>query len=304
LLIASALAIAFFTDFFQVLRFLSFGLGLGLTMTATSMLIGTMYIGKRGAALSLLNASWAIGAVLCPAIASLWITRWSPTYLFFALAVVLAGMLAVIAKHRKAFSSADGGAPEIETEHRHLQFVFIFAALASLYVGVEVTISGWMMTYVHRLPVANKQWAPIATSCFWIALLCGRMLAPAVLRRVSEAQLLNSSLAMGLISTVLLLLSHTPMAIILSAGSAGLMLGPIFPLCLAKALAFMNDSPKAKWIFSISGLGGAVLPWMTGRLSAHSGSLRVGLLVPVFALGAMVILNRVKPTGEFLFRRE
>ncbi len=293
LLIASAVSIAFLAEFLQVLRFFCFGLGLGLTMTATSMLIGAMYIRSRGSALSILNAYWAIGAALCPAIASLWVRRWPPTYLFLTFAAVLAGMLAIILQNRPADSGADNGATQLKIGRRHLQLLFVFAALASLYVGVEVSISGWMMTYVHRLPISSKPWAPIATSCFWIALLSGRMLAPAILRRVSEAKLLNSCIAIGLASTVLLLLSHSPMAIVLSAASVGLMLGPIFPLCIAKALAFMNDSPKTKWIFSISGLGAAVLPWMIGKLSAHSGSLRIGLMVPVLALAAMIILNQL-----------
>ncbi len=293
LLIASAVSIAFFAEFLEVLRFFTFGLGLGLTMTATSMLIGTTYIGKRGSALSVLNAYWAIGAALCPAIASLWIRRWPPTYLFLTLAVVFAIILAISTRHRAAFSPALEGVVGIEVVERQLKFLIIFAALASLYVGVEVSIGGWMMTYVHRMPITSKPWAPIATSFFWIALLSGRMLAPAVLRRVSETQLLDSCIAIGFGSAVLLLLSRSPMTIIVSAGTVGLTLGPIFPLCIAKALAFMHDSPKAKWVFSISGLGGAVLPWMTGNLSAHSGSLRVGLMVPVFALAAMIILNQL-----------
>jgi MFS transporter, FHS family, glucose/mannose:H+ symporter len=300
LLIASAVSIAFFTDFFPVLRLLSFGLGLGFTMTATSMLIGAINIGKRGSALSLLNASWALGAALSPAIASFWTRRWPPVYLFFAFGAVLVVVLANIARDRKSFLVDGGGAPESRGGHHHLRFVFVFAVLASLYVGVEACISGWMMTYVHRLPIVNQLWAPIATSFFWLALLCGRMLAPAVLRRISEAQLLNLSLMAGLTSAVFLLFSRTPLGIVLSAGSAGLMIGPIFPLCLSKALAFMSDSPKTKWVFSISGTGGAVLPWMTGKLSAHSGSLRVGLIVPVFALGAMIIVNRLAPAPNQL----
>jgi MFS transporter, FHS family, glucose/mannose:H+ symporter len=304
LLIASAISIAFFAEFLQVLRFFSFGLGLGLTVTATSMLIGTMYISRRGAALSVLNAYWAIGAALCPAIASLWIKQWAPTYLFLTLAAVLAGMLAIILQYRPVLATAGGAAPGMEAGHRHLHLLFIFAALAFLYVGVEVSISGWMMTYVHRMPITSRPWAPIATSTFWIALLCGRMLAPAVLRRVSEERLLNSSIVIGLVSTVLLLLSRSPMAIVLSTASVGLMLGPIFPLCISKALVFMHDSPKAKWIFSISGLGGAVLPWMTGKLSVHSGSLRVGLMVPVLTLGVMIILNQLEPATSSSFESQ
>jgi FHS family glucose/mannose:H+ symporter-like MFS transporter len=69
LLIASAVSIAWFADSRSWLSFFSFGLGLGLTMTATSMLIGSTFVTRRGAALSLLNASWAIGAALSPTIA-------------------------------------------------------------------------------------------------------------------------------------------------------------------------------------------------------------------------------------------
>jgi FHS family glucose/mannose:H+ symporter-like MFS transporter len=75
-------------------------------------------------------------------------------------------------------------------------------------------------------------------------------------------------------------------------------LAPIFPLCLAKVLKLTHNSPDSKWIFAISGLGGAVLPWITGELSAHTGSLRIGLLVPVFALGAMMILDRLSSGGR------
>jgi MFS transporter, FHS family, glucose/mannose:H+ symporter len=142
----------------------------------------------------------------------------------------------------------------------------------------------------------------IATSSFWIALLGGRVLAPVVLLRLSEAQLFTSSLMIAFASTLLLLLlllSHSPMATIFLAAFAGPTLGPIFPLCLARVLHITNDSPKTKWVFSIAGLGGAVFPWMTGQISAYNGSLRAGLVVPVFALGVMIIIHRLELTGHF-----
>jgi fucose permease len=292
LLIASAVSIAWFADSRSWLSFFSFGLGLGLTMTATSMLIGSTFVTRRGAALSLLNASWAIGAALSPTIASLWITRESPTRLFLGLALALALVvtLIVIGQYSKGISPGAQNAPEIASNPKHFRLVLVFAVLAFLYVGVEVSVSGWMMAYVHRLVLSSKLWAPLATSFFWIALVCGRTLAPGVLRVVSEAELFAASLGIAFMSVVVLLLSQTPVPIVLSAALAGLALGPIFPLCLAAGLVAMNDSPRTKWIFAISGLGGAVLPWMTGKLSAQHGSLRNGLIIPVLALSAMIIL--------------
>jgi len=257
------------------------------------MLIGSTFLENRGAALSVLNAFWGLGAALSPVIASLWVGRWPPTYLFLLLAAALMVTFLLIGKNRAAFVGGGRNAVQSASGHRQLKLVSIFAVIAFLYVGTEVSVSGWMMTYVGRLPISSKAWAPIAASCFWVALLCGRMLVPAIVRWLTEAQLLTSSLTIAFIGILLLLVSRAPLAIVFSAILAGLMLAPIFPLCLAKVLALTHDSPQSKWIFVIAGLGGAALPWLTGELSAHSGSLRVGLLVPVFALGTMIILDRL-----------
>jgi len=293
LLIASAVSLTFFTGFVEALLFLAFGLGLGLTMTATSMLVGSTFLGNRGAALSVLNAVWGIGAALTPLIASLWVGRWPPTYLFLILAAVLTVTFLLIGKNRATFVAGARDAALDASRRTQLKPLSMIAVISFLYVGTEVSVSGWMMTYVGRLPIANKAWAPIAASCFWVAVICGRTLVPAIVRWWSEAQLLTSSLTMAFIGILLLLLSNVPPAIVLSATLAGLALAPIFPLCLAKVLKLTHDSPDSKWIFAISGLGGAVLPWITGELSAHSGSLRIGLLVPAFALGTMIILDRL-----------
>ena len=293
LLITGAMCVAFLTGFTQILSFLAFGLGLGLTMTATSMLIGSTLLTNRGAALSVLNAVWGVGAALCPLIASLWVRRWSPANLFLVLGAALMVTFLLIGKDGAALVSSLEDTAQSSSRRGQVRLVSIFAVIGFLYVGTEVCISGWMMTYVGRLPISSKAWAPIATSCFWVALLCGRTLVPIVVRRLSEAQLLTSSLTAAFLCAVLLLLSRVPLAIVLSATLAGLMLAPIFPLALAKVLTLSHGSPETKWVFAISGLGGAVLPWITGELSDHSGSLRIGLLVQVFALGTMIILDHL-----------
>jgi MFS transporter, FHS family, glucose/mannose:H+ symporter len=294
LLIPSAIAVTFFSGLIAAPLFVIFGLGLGLTITSTSMLIGSASLPNRGAALSVLNAVWGSGAALSPLIASVWVKRWPPVGVFLLLAMALMiTFLFIIGKDRAAFVRLPANPPEQSIGHIQLRSVSIFAVIGFLYVGTEVSISGWMMTYVGRLPISSQAWAPIATCCFWVALLCGRTLVPVVVRWLAEAQLLGSSIVVAFLGAVLLLLSRVPAAIVLSATLAGLMLAPVFPLILAKVLALGRGSPKTKWVFAISGMGGAVLPWITGELSAHTGSLRIGMLVPVVALGTMVILDRL-----------
>jgi MFS transporter, FHS family, glucose/mannose:H+ symporter len=298
LLIASAASLVFFSGSFQVFLFLAFGLGLGLAMTATSMLVSSLFTEKRGAALSLLNASWAIGAVLCPVIASLWISRWTPIYLFPVFAAAVAVTILLIAKHRAIFAARENRQSPIGIPRGVLKLLLASTVLAFLYVGVEVSVSGWMMTYVHRIPASGRLWAPIATSGFWIALVCGRALVPVALRWMSETQLFTLSMTIAFLSTLALLLSHLLIAIVFSAIFVGLVLGPIFPLCMARVLSLTNDSPTTKWIFAIPGLGGAALAWMTGKVSAYDGSLRAGLLVPFCTLGIMIVLHRLQRTGS------
>jgi fucose permease len=99
------------------------------------------------------------------------------------------------------------------------------------------------------------------------------------------------TLCVLLVSNVMLLLSYTPVMSITSASLAGLMLAPIFPLCLSKVLAIASGPSESRWVFAISGLGGAVVPWMTGHVASLSGSLRTGLAVPLVAGCVMLVLQ-------------
>ena len=268
--------------------FFFFGVGMGWAMTAINMLGGTVFE-RPGAALSLLNASWIVGAALSPEIATRWVRYECPMRIYFVVAVAFAAIALILRHYRgnllgdniRRLRVTDGATPWL--------LISGFSLLGFLYVGVEVSVSGWMMTFVHRLPIGGGLWAALITSCFWLAILCGRILAPAVLLQVSESRMLLAAMIVACCSVLSILLNRSPVAILLSAVTAGLALATIFPLCASRVLALTHESPQTKWLFSVAGMGGSVLPWLTGRLSTHTGSLRGGLLVPVFALGVMIV---------------
>ncbi|MGB6932374.1 MAG: MFS transporter [Acidobacteriaceae bacterium] len=287
-MVAGALALGTLHSYAAAGAFVAFGIGMGMAMTAINMVGGTVFE-HPGAALSLLNASWIVGAALSPAIATRWVRFAQPMQIYFAVAVALAA-IAFIFRHYRA-SLLGNHIRRLRVSEGATPWLLItgFSLLGFLYVGVEVSVSGWMMTFVHRLPIGGGLWAALITSCFWLAILCGRLLAPAILLRMSESRLLLASMIVACCSVISILLNHSPVAILLSAVAAGLALAPIFPLCASRVLALTHESPQTKWLFCVAGMGGSVLPWFTGRLSTHTGSLREGLLVPVFALGIMVV---------------
>jgi FHS family glucose/mannose:H+ symporter-like MFS transporter len=226
------------------------------------------------------------------------VRRWNSLTLFVAVAM---GMLALLLGVSFASRLPDPAREERSQEKFALLLrpVLAFALLAFLYVGVEACVSGWMMSYVHRLSAMRYAVPPIATSGFWISLVCGRAAAPFALRRISESNVMAVSMAGAFLGIVSLLLSHDPASVVGSAAVAGFMLGPIYPLCLAKVLGLMRDSPRSKWVFATAGLGGAFLPFLTGKLATRTGSLTVGLTVPLF--GLLVMLAALMAAAE---RRE
>lgn len=294
LLAISTLSIAFVRGEARLLLFCTFGLGLGLAETSTSMWMGKVFPTRRGAVLSVLNAWWCFGAVISAPLASVWVNRFSPEYFYPMLgAAVVATMIPVLGKGRVAVEEIRDS--ESAGEDIDWKRVAGFALMAFLYVGSETSVGGWLMSYVHRLATSSNFLAPLATSCFWLALLGGRTISPWLLRRMDELQLLTYSVVGAFVSVVVLLLLRAPLATVFSATCAGLMLGPIFPLCMARILALLHDSPQSKWTFSLSGVGAAALPALTGEVSTRAGSLHSGLLVPAFALSlmsAMMILDR------------
>lgn len=294
LLAISALSIAFVKGDTRLLLFFTFGLGLGLAMTSTSMWMGKAFPARRGAVLSVLNAWWCFGAVISAPLASVWVSRFLPEYFYPILgAVVIATLIPVLGRQRVAadeMRDSESAGEDIDWKR-----VAVFALMAFLYVGSETSVGGWLMSYVHRLATSSNFLAPLATSCFWLALLCGRTISPWLLRRMDELQLLTYAIVGAFVSVVMLLLLRTPLGTVFSATCTGLMLGPIFPLSMARILALMHDSPRSKWTFSLSGVGAAALPALTGEVSTRAGSLHSGLLVPAFALSlmsAMMILDR------------
>jgi fucose permease len=163
-------------------------------------------------------------------------------------------------------------------------------------------LGGWVLTYVHRLHFQISAAPPLAASCFWLSLLVGRAIAPAVLLHIREEVVLAVALVCAFAGVAALLTLHSLPAVMLSAAVAGLSMAPIFPICVSIFMALTSDPAQTRWMFAIAGLGSATLPWATGQLAAGTGSLHTGLLVPLLALGLMLLMMRWPGGGTDLFR--
>jgi MFS transporter, FHS family, glucose/mannose:H+ symporter len=270
--------------------FAALGLGMGLAMTSTNMLIGRRNPQRMGAALALLNFSWSAGSVLCPLLLAAFL-RHFPSRAAFGVVGLLAlpfALLPLLAEG-KAADVAMSDAPA-SPGRREAPIILYFALLAFLYVGIEASVGNWMSTYATRNAAWSFAGSTMVVAVFWAAIVIGRATTPAALAWMSEVRLYRGAVICASVGIGLLLLAHGAVSLLVASAIIGLALAPIFPLILALFLREIGRSRNAGWVFAMAGVGGAVLSWLTGVVSSSAASLRVGLLVPGGAGLLMMLL--------------
>jgi FHS family glucose/mannose:H+ symporter-like MFS transporter len=286
--------------------FLVFGTGLGMAMTANSLLTGERYPERRAAMLTVLNFSWSAGAAISPLTIHFILTRVGVPALFWSMgaaALLCTGLALLLRSERTAGEPAPRVPRAAVRASRPYGVIAFFSIFGLLYCGSEAALGGWVLTYVHRLGFQIATAPALTASCFWLSLLIGRAIAPAVLLRLREEVLLGIALTGAFAGVTGLLALHALPAVIAAAAVTGLCFAPIFPICVSIFMTLAADAAQARWMFAIAGIGSSTLPWLTGHLSARTGSLHAGLLVPLFAVAAMLAMLRWPGGGTDLFRR-
>jgi len=298
------------------------GLGLGAGLTSGNVIVGTIVAApagqentssQRSRLLALLNVSWGIGAIACPVMvaASLRLHRfdrlWAAIGLpstsggqiffmglaaWFAIcAVFILWLLPREMYRRSLVATSDSRVPA--------RVLWLFVATVVLYVGVENALGGWLPTYADRLAAGLAAIGPASSValCFWIAELIGRAATAFLVKRVNEPLFYQTALAVLILATgALFLTPHLSTAgIFLLTAIAALSLAPLYPLAVSFLIARTGNDPRLGRIFASSSLGGTTLPWLTGIVSNHFQSLRIGLVIPAAGAVLMLLLSMYLP---------
>src|SRR5579872_4088 len=288
---------------FALLGTAVFGLGLGLVLPATNLLISRANQRRRASALSILNFCWGLGAVSTPFALSL-AERQNHVSLFLAL---LSGLLLLCAV--SLASTWEGKLPLDEKNEQQAAtqgqrsfgwpVVTMIGGMFFLYVAVETSVGGWITTLAERAPSsAGHSWA-LAPSLFWGGLLAGRGVAPLVLMRVRERNVVLASLTVAGLGMCVLVVASRRQWITAAGLIIGLGLAAVYPITVALLSRFQEMEKRiAGPMFALAGLGGAVMPWLVGAISTLSGSLQAGLMAPLIATGVLLWLHAVGNHGS------
>ncbi len=274
-----------------------FGVGLGMVMTATSLLQATRQAYRRGAELNRLNLVWAVGASLCPTLAEHSLRVMDVRSIFAGVGVFFAVQFAWVGLRER--DPLQLGAEKADAGRSRSGSLSLWplplVILVFLPTGIEASMGGWIAAYVQRTQHTIATTVTAGT-CFWIGLMLSRTLSSILLasqkggrrpRLTTEGAVLRFGMGTVVAGMAALLLSGASLGVLPGVFLIGFGLGPVYPLVLAKALEYSQNT----LIFFVAGLGSACLPWLTGVVSTGASSLRIGLLVPSAASVLMLALG-------------
>jgi len=285
-------ALAFSSCTFSYFCAACYGVGLGLTMAAINLIVASRYSQRRAYSLTLLTFLWGVGALSSPVL-----VEWARRHQLLPWTLVglsIAGLGLWLATIFSDFPSPTAQETRPGSGRWYSPSLLFFGSLFFLYVGLETSVGDWTALYATRMQHVNDSIAAASVGCFWLALLSGRLLNAALLRRTPEPLIYWLSLAVALGGISLYLFSHSSLQVLLAASVTALGLAPIFPLLLSFASDSMLACRNSGWVFSSASLGGALVPWLTGHASAGFGSLRAAFMVPAAAAVLIVALSLVR----------
>lgn len=276
------------------------GFGIGQVITATNILAGRRFTVHRGSALSILNFSFSLGAMLSALLAAWLLPLFNLRILleWFAAAFVI-GVVGLLLELRG--DTAETMQPEITASDAvpsnglSVRLYLYFAALLVLYGGLETGLSGWLTTFALRYGDKTLVVSEYTTLLLWMALTVGRALASAVMLRIGEKTVQRGGLILAAVFTAGLAYSHSALAISAFAVLLGLSLAPFFPSTWALLMANGPSARQAGIVLAVSGLGAAALPWLMGVVSTGAGSLQIALALPLATALALLAMSVFSP---------
>ncbi|KIM86804.1 hypothetical protein PILCRDRAFT_64900 [Piloderma croceum F 1598] len=262
--------------------------------------------------LGFLHASYGLGAFAAPLVATQFShsRRWSFFYLI-SLGIAITNVTALITVFRfktqdEVYAESGQEAGEVGTARGNkyrqilsLKTVHTLAFFLLVYVGTEVTIGGWIVTFIIRERGGGNS-AGYISSGFFGGMTLGRVALMWFNRKIGVRNVifLYAILAIGLEITVWVVPSMIENAV--AVAIIGLFMGPMYPLVMShtsKVLPKWLVTGSIGWIAGFGQAGSAVIPFITGVVaSKYSINALQPLLIVM--MGTLIVIWAFVPRNQ------
>lgn len=280
--------------------FMLSGFGNGLEDGGWNAWIGNMESANE--LLGFLHGAYGLGATISPLIATSMVTKGGlPWYTFYYIMVGMAVLELVIltssfrgatgAIYRAANPISHNTKGESRTkEALRNPITWICAFFLLSYVGIEVSLGGWLVSFMLKVRHGEKFASGMVATGFWLGLTFGRVILGFVTGRIGEKIAIAAYLlvSMGLELCFWLIPSFVSSAVF--AAWLGFFLGPLFPAAIVVATKLLPQRLHVSAIGFAAAFGGggaALFPFAVGAIAEEKG---VQVLEPIALALIAVIL--------------
>ncbi|WAO95386.1 MFS domain-containing protein [Fusarium falciforme] len=276
------------------------GFGNGLTDACFCAWIGAM--DKANTIQGFLHSCYSLGALFAPLIAtSMVVSAELPWYTYYYVMIGISVVewvgLTVTFWHKTgaAYRAEHALGPEVlgagTREALKSKVTWLCALFFFAYMGVEVGLGGWVVTFMLRVRKATRLASGASASGFWAGMTLGRAVLGFVTERFGERLCISIYLAISIGLELLFWLVPQFIVSAVAVAFLGFFLGPLFPgavMLTAKLLPAKLHVSAIGFAMAMGGTGGTVFPFAIGAIANSKG---VRVLQPiVLALIAVVAL--------------
>lgn len=265
------------------------GFGNGLEDSAWNAWIGNMESANE--LLGFLHGSYGLGATIGPLIATAMVTKGLPWYSYYYIMIGMTGLEllltttsfwgATAAVYRAAHAENTGGVRTTTRTVLKSPIVWLVAVFLLGYVGAEVSLGGWIVTFMLVVRKAEAFKAGLTVTFFWLGLTVGRIILGFVTGRIGEKLAITGYLLLCIALQLMYWLIPSFVASAVIVTFLGFFLGPLFPAAIVAATRLLPSDYHVSAIgFSAAfgGGGAAVFPFAVGAIASSKG---VEVLQPI-----------------------
>ena len=271
-----------------LISFLLAGIAKGCTTNKCNILVGNN-APDRPKALSLMNAWFSLGALLCPFIIS---TLQKKDDRLGMMSVSAAGLLLWLtffgARLPGKFASSGKGKEASGYSFLKNAVFWLLAAQMFFQNAAEYVVNGWIVTYYKGEGILSGTAAAYTVTVQWGMALIARLLLAFVIK-IKKPYKALSIMGVGLTAMYLLMLRmQTAAPALIVLGLFSFSIAGVYPLTTA-CIGEMTSSASVGILLSIGGMGGIIFPWLVGVAADMSG-LRSGMAVNLIPCLGIIVL--------------
>lgn len=266
------------------------GIGYGIYETGINALCTDSTELNKGNAMNLLHFFFGLGAVSGPVLATISISLLNNWRLCFAFSVVFPLLTGIMLSTVKLKENVEKASTSVKIPYKSI-FLWIAGISAFIYVGIEVSIYGWLPAYWNSLPGEKLIPPSLIATAFWISLTSGRL----VIGRLADSIGFSKFIILASSGVVVLSLGWWLIPFkywtLLSSVLLGFTLAGLFPtIMISTTERFPGSSGTiAAFITFFSALGGFFIPSQIGNL-ADSKSVKI-IPFMIFSLAVLLIIS-------------